>query len=464
MKKKFLEHVKTQNLLPPNSRILIAVSGGVDSMLLLQLLAELVPVFHWQLAVAHVHHNLRAASDEEQAYLAAYCADQALPFFSCKWETPELTDTEKKAREFRYDFFASVMEAEGYPYLVTAHHGGDQIETILMKWLRGGFLKNLEGIRASRPFAGGQLVRPLLPFSKAEVRTAAQAANLHYFEDETNDSQQYLRNRIRQQVTPVLMEENPQLIRHANEYSEQLIYGLEIIDAAIDELYQRVVRRDRNGWQLDLSGVLREARSHQYFLMSRIAQELQLSGIAVNQTQIQSILQLILKEEPQAVIELAGGWYFKKRYGIGYFCEEVAGHSDPEFLLEPGAGLFLSADEWIGLLAPEAVPSTTEAGWQVFSQPLAQQLDLPLKIRHRQAGDRIRLSQSLSKKISRMLIDKKVPMEEREKIWLAVSQNDEIIWVSPDIHSYLSIPIETDKIHYILCYKKRSNTGRRVSC
>ena len=158
------KELERQQLWDKESRLLLAVSGGADSMALLGLVQQLPPEWQPQFAVVHVHHHLREESDEEFRMVQDYCQSQRIPFFAEHWseESHPKSNLEMAAREFRYAFFADMMEKWPATHLATAHHADDQLETILMRLVRGSTLKGISGIAMTRTFGPGQLVRPLL--------------------------------------------------------------------------------------------------------------------------------------------------------------------------------------------------------------------------------------------------------------------------------------------------------------
>ncbi len=127
------------------------------------------------------------------------------------------------------------MEQENYDLVLTAHHGDDQLETLLMRLTRGGSFTGHSGIVRQQTFGNGILPRPLLSFSKESLYEYAEEKNLTYFEDATNISQDYFRNRIRQNIVPELKKENPQILAHAQQFHQQLLWADQLITEALKE-------------------------------------------------------------------------------------------------------------------------------------------------------------------------------------------------------------------------------------
>lgn len=177
LQKQFERHLQRSRFFSTQDKVVIAVSTGVDSMVLLDLLQGLPPALRPHLIVAHVNHELREQSVEEEAYIKQYCKEHGLQLALYHWPRKDhpTTGIENAARQVRYRFFTDVMKEEGAAVLVTAHHENDLAETMLMKLTRGGQLPQLLGICDQRPFASGKLVRPLLPFSKEQLISYAKA-------------------------------------------------------------------------------------------------------------------------------------------------------------------------------------------------------------------------------------------------------------------------------------------------
>src|SRR5699024_2000066 len=148
----FFQQVKTKNFFTPEERVLIAVSGGMDSCVLLALMMSLPDEWRPFFAVVHVDHQLRACSQAEQQFLQNYCEEQNIPFFGRKWLAgPTVTaNIEAKARTFRYQCFKEIAQEQQFTKIITAHHADDQLETFLLKWLKGSALKDLQAIRPIR--------------------------------------------------------------------------------------------------------------------------------------------------------------------------------------------------------------------------------------------------------------------------------------------------------------------------
>ncbi len=235
-------------------RFLLAVSTGVDSMVLLQVFCQLFPEMQKEpcFGVAHVNHQLRPASAEEAAFLRQYCQERGIPFYERCWENPPETGVEASARDFRYTFFADVMSQEGYDVLLTAHHSDDQVETMLMKMMREGRLQSAGGMQQQQPFHTGILLRPLLSVSKAAIYDYAQAQQIPYFEDESNHEPLYLRNRLRQQVVPALKAENPQLLPHFQQLSVEMQFANQLIQQEQQQWLSAFVQQQAARLVIDL--------------------------------------------------------------------------------------------------------------------------------------------------------------------------------------------------------------------
>lgn len=197
---KLKEYIEQLKLMHREDKILVAVSGGIDSMVLLHLLQAL----NYQVGVAHCNFQLRGEdSDEDEVFVKQYCSLLSIPFFSQRFETNNYA-TERKlsiqmaARELRYHWFEQVMKKEGYTRLATAHHFNDSIETILLNWVKGGGIETLGGIAPMR----GNIIRPLLFATREQVNDYAADYKILWREDGSNQMQNYQRNFIRHQVIP----------------------------------------------------------------------------------------------------------------------------------------------------------------------------------------------------------------------------------------------------------------------
>jgi tRNA(Ile)-lysidine synthase len=193
------EHLRSSGLLPPGSPVTIALSGGLDSVVLLDLLVNLGAKWGWSLSAAHFDHRMREESGDEAAWVRAKCADLHLPLRIGR--ARPIPGSEAQARELRYRFLYRARDELGGGWLATAHQADDQAETVLFRLLRGSGLAGLSGIPARR---APMTVRPLLPFWRSELEAHARARRLDYLSDPTNLDVKYQRNWIRHELIPRL--------------------------------------------------------------------------------------------------------------------------------------------------------------------------------------------------------------------------------------------------------------------
>ena len=381
MTQKLLQMMQAKGYFNQHKKILVAVSGGADSMSLLHFLYNHQKDLDIQLGIAHVNHKQRQESEHEEAYLRHWAEEHKVPFhysaFSGKF-------SENAARTFRYEFFKRVMKDYDYSALVTAHHADDQAETIFMRLLRGSRLRHLTGISAIRPFGTGQIIRPFLHLTKAQLPVT------FHFEDRSNTSLAYLRNRIRLSYLPTLSQENPKIKEHLCLLAEEI--GL--MEQALGELTKDISITDLSVFQQQSDAV-------QLFLLQNYLDyfpDLQLSKGQFNQ------LISYLRKNASGKMPLKNGYELVKTQTYFLIRKEASISLSPPCLLEFGKSV--EFEDYTLTFSEFNDVSNTDA-ISIWS-------DAPIVIRHRKEGDKIDLG-SHHKKLRRLFIDNKILEKDRQK-------------------------------------------------
>ncbi len=228
--------------LPSGVPVLLAFSGGGDSRAALSVLAGHCARVGRPLGAAHLDHAIRPASAEDAVFCAAVCAELGVTFHTRRVDVPAMAEgglgLEEAARNARYTFFAELMAEQGYGAVITAHQADDNLETMLMRLVRGSGLRGLCGIPPMRPLGSGLLLRPFLRVSRAEMEEYLNRHGLAYLTDETNTDRTYLRNRLRAEVIPVLSACNPTLLCRAADTAEALRADAAYLEQAAEQLYE----------------------------------------------------------------------------------------------------------------------------------------------------------------------------------------------------------------------------------
>lgn len=231
--------LRSRHLLPPQAKVLVAVSGGQDSLCLIRLLLDLQRHWQWQLAIAHCDHRWRSDSSANAEYVEQLAQSWQIP---CHRRTAEqVSRSEAEARQWRYEVLGDIAVVEGYAWVVTGHTASDRAETLLYNLIRGSGTDGLQALTWQRPLLPGvTLVRPLLAVSRSETAAFCQQCQLQVWEDATNQDLHYRRNRIRQELLPYLQTHfNPQVEKAIAQTAELLQAETEYLEQAATQLYQQ---------------------------------------------------------------------------------------------------------------------------------------------------------------------------------------------------------------------------------
>lgn len=252
---KLKKHISQNFPFLEKSQLLLASSGGIDSMVMVHLFKEL----GYAIALAHCNFQLRGLeSFGDQNFIQEYANANEIPLFLTQFDTEAFAkdyklSTQIAARELRYNWFYELLETENYDYILTAHHADDTIETFLINLSRGTGLEGLLGI----PAQNDKIVRPILPFTRAEILAYAKENNIEWREDSSNVSDKYLRNKIRHHVVPLLKELNPQFMESFQKTQSYLKESQELVEDAAIMVYQQVAREEGETIVFDLNQLLR---------------------------------------------------------------------------------------------------------------------------------------------------------------------------------------------------------------
>ena len=415
----------------------LAVSGGVDSMVLLEQFFQLQKKYPIIITVVHIHHHLRQESDEEEVMVREFCRKRNLSVEVCHWEegSSQNSGIEEKARQFRYEKLKESQQKHHASYVVVAHHADDQVETVLMKLTRGSTLEGIAGMKPMRPFGEGYLIRPFLTVDKKVLYEYASMHQILYSEDTTNQSVVYTRNRFRQEMIPLFKKENPKFNQKIQEFTKTLQEQQELIGTITYQWMEQALVELPNGWSWNKDSYLKQPIGLQKVILVEISKKI---GGLLSTKNVSDIHKAILSDTSQLSLNLPKGWIFQKRYQQLFLVKkEAEAIVYKEFRVEK----FQTED--IVLSKNERVSFTKEEGWEM----MVSCEDFPLTIRRRKSGDSLLLCSNQHQSLRRYCINEKIPKEEREKLWVVENAVKEIIAIlgfrKPQSLSKLK---ETDKI------------------
>ena len=235
-------NILENELIKSGDKVVVAVSGGPDSMCLLDTLNKLKDELSFSICVAHVNHGIRIESDDEKVYVENYCNLNKIPFHYLKVDVPKLSKENKMSeetygRKVRYDFFEQVRKEENANCIAVAHNLNDNVETVLLNELRGCGLKGLTGM----DFKFGYIIRPLLTIEKKDILLYNNELELNPCIDKTNEEEIYLRNKIRLSLIPYLQELNPNFVENISRMRQILKEDNDFIEQYVDKVFESII-------------------------------------------------------------------------------------------------------------------------------------------------------------------------------------------------------------------------------
>ena len=383
MLNKLLKQMRQYDMVKKGDHVICAVSGGADSVALLFGMYLLRGKLGITLSAAHFNHHLRGTeSDRDEAFVRAFCDRYDIPLAVGEaWVQSGEKGLEAAAREARYGFFATL---DGK--IATAHTADDNAETVLMHLVRGTGLRGLGGISP----VNGNVIRPMLTVTRQEVLSFLEEYCLSYVEDSSNQTDDFLRNRLRHRVMPLLKEENPRLAENLSHMAMELRSDAEALES---------------GEELPDVSRLREMPSA--FRSRVLSRFLKNSGVSEpERSHIRAVEGLVFSDKPSARVNLPGGVTISREYDrlVVLRDEEIP----EEVTLRPGDELELP--QWslkVSCVVADEIINTKD----VFTVNATGAMVL----RPRRAGDRIRLNAG-TYTLKKLFINRKIPAHQREHI------------------------------------------------
>lgn len=417
--RKFLCFIEDEQLFNEKDRVLLAVSGGKDSVFMTRLFAE----SKIQFGIAHCNFQLRGPeSDRDADFVKELAASLNVPFFTISFETEDVATRKQisiqmAARDLRYAWLEETRMEHSYNYIAVAHHQTDSVETILLNMLRGTGIAGLHGILSKR----GRIVRPLLAFTGKEVEDYIHSNSILYREDHSNLETKYARNKIRLEVLPALRHINPAL-ESTFSLSSKRFHALEkFLDSQFESIRKSLFVKHQEGvYHIPIEELLSN------FLDSFILFEL---------FKPFSFSESVLSDLVSSLLQLnTGRLFYSESHQLlidrdKLILREIQVGEDDDLHIDTLPMEF----SWHGLHFN--VSLSTDINFSKNDRKVrvdADLVSLPITVRSWEHGDYfIPLGLHGRKKISDFLIDQKVPLDEKKEVPLFVNSNHDILWVAP---------------------------------
>ena len=418
--------MKINTLWNKEDKIAIALSGGVDSIVLFHLLVTEYKDSYKELVVFHINHGLREESYEEAEFVEKFVKDFDVKFYKEELNMSGLerdshTSEEMLARELRYQAFNKMAKLEGVTKLLTAHHKNDQVENILMRLLTGRSIDHSLAICEEIEMAGLTIYRPLLNSLKAELEEYAKEKNLHYYVDATNFDTDYTRNNIRHNIVPLLNDINSgsfdNLINFANYYQN---INNNLKKAILSNKDNYIFSRDEDKISLVKDKFLELNEEEMYFLLKDIITD-ELGVFDVKQKAIFDVVSSLKKNSGNKSYDLKNNLKIISQYETLYIhkIEKKCYNDKIEIIIDK-----ICENSVYEFYQNKFIISTDAKDSEIgFNKS-----ELPLLVTIKKEGDRVRRGE-INKKLSRIFIDEKVPKELRDTLPVIRNNKGEVLGV-----------------------------------
>jgi tRNA(Ile)-lysidine synthase len=413
----FIDYIKKNALFTKGDKILLAISGGKDSVLM----AQLFKLAGFKFSIAHCNFNLRAdESQRDEAFVKLLANTLDVSFYSTHFDTKAYAkanhlSTQMAARDLRYQWFEEIRSSNGYDFIALAHHQNDSIETLLLNLTRGTGISGMHGILPKRDY----LIRPLLFLSRPQIEELVTNNNIDYVEDSSNQTDTYARNSIRLNVVPVLKELNPNLEETFAQNIARFAETEEVLQQVIAQIRENVCENRNGDIYLSVKKII--ALSPQKLLFYELLKPYHFTSAVVDE-----ILQALNKQ--------SGTSFYSSFYRATINRTEIIISELAETTNEADVFFMHPHDEFVLMGQKKLMLSYSDS--TVVDSSLnkayvdANKLIFPLVIRYKQDGDKFMpLGMKHYKKLSDFFINQKVPLPNKSKIPLLINGNGEIIWV-----------------------------------
>ena len=402
-----------------NDTIVIGCSSGPDSMALFHMLIKLREKYKLNLICAHVNHNMRKQSAEEYSFLERYCASNNVAFEGMIIKEYGDDNFHNEARNIRYHFFEDVVLKYDAKYLITAHHGDDLIETILMRISRGSNLQGYSGFHEIVDMDSYKIIRPLINFTKEEILEYNRKNKVPYYIDESNNQDKYTRNRYRKYILPFLKEENKDIHHKFLKFSHNLTAAYKYIEKQRNKAMKKAISKEKIKIDEFLKIDEYLQREILYYLVSEYYQD---DLLLINDRHIDLMLDTIKRKKSNITLDMPNDVCAIKSYNEFYLKRNTEDINEYEIQFDT----FASLPNHHTIEKVEEIEGNSNDICRLNSN----EITLPLTIRTRNIGDKIAVKGlNGTKKVKDIFIDKKIPPIKRELWPIVTDAQGNIVWI-----------------------------------
>ena len=402
-----------------NDKIVIGCSTGPDSMALMDMLLKIRDKYSLQLICAHVNHNIRAQSKEEEEFIKKYCEKNNVMLEKMKIEKYGDDNFHNEARNIRYHFFENVISKYQAKYLMTAHHGDDLIETVLMRIVRGSNLQGYSGFHKIVDMNNYKLVRPLIYYTKKELEDYDKENNVPYFIDESNLKMKYTRNRYRKNVLPFLKEEDENVHKKFLKFSENIAEASKYINKERNNAIKHVIKNSILSIEKFKEFDRYIQKEILYYMLEEYYQD---DLILVNDRHIDLLMYVINSRKSNMEVNLPNEILAVKSYDDFYLkrnTEEIMAYE-------------IEFNKYAELPNGHRIEKCgfTDDNSNNICRLSSDDICLPIIIRTRRVGDKINVKGlNGKKKVKDIFIDKKISLARRDTWPIVTDSEGKILWI-----------------------------------